>query len=210
MNYARERRPNMRQLLKAGWLAVFFLLAVATTGLPAYADNVTFGCVASGPNVTQPNPCSGFVGTDGADYWTSGIDVFNANGPYSSGDIFTLQFNTAFPTTISISGSGVLLEGTINSFSVVAGAGGDPNRLDIYLDVTWTNLPFSVQTILGTAGGFSPYALVVSAFRTTTSYQSEEVSVVISPTPEPTTMVLFGSGLLICAGLLKRKLRHKA
>lgn len=201
----------MRQLLKAGWLAGFCLLAVAATGLPAHAGEVGFACVAPGPNVTPPNPCSGFVDTDGSDYWTSGIDVFNANGPYSSSDVFTLQFNTAIPTTISISGSGgVLLEGTINSFSVVAGAGGDPNRLDIFLDVTWTNLPSSIQTILGTAGGFSPYALVVSAFRTTTSYQSERVDVVISPTPEPTTMVLFGSGLLVCAGLLKRKLRHKA
>ena len=201
----------MRRLLKAGWLAVFFLLAMATTGLPAYAGNVTFDCIASWPNNIQPNPCSGFVDTDGTDYWTSGIDVFSADGTYSSSDVFTLQFNTAFPTTISISGpGGVLLEGTINSFTVVVGAFGAPNRLDIYLDVTWSNLPTAIQTALGTVGGLSPSALVVTAFRTTTSYQSEEVSVVISPTPEPTTMVLFGSGLLICAGLLKRKLRHKA
>ena len=201
----------MRRPLKAGWLAVFFLLAMATTGLPAYAGNVTFDCIASWPNNIQTNPCSGFVDTDGTDYWTSGIDVFSADGTYSSSDVFTLQFNTAFPTTISISGpGGVLLEGTINSFTVVTNAGGAPNRLDIFLDVTWTNLPTAVQTAVGSVGGLSPNALVVTAFRTTTSYQTEEVNVVISPTPEPTTMVLFGSGLLVCAGLLRRKLRHKA
>ena len=150
------------------------------------------------------------VNTDGTDYWTSGIDIYNSNGPYTSADMFSLEFNTT-NSTISISeigGAGATLTGTINSFQAIQRPS-DPNAWDIYLDVTWTSLPSIIQSSLGTQGGLSPLGLVIGVYRTSTTLQSEFVDISITPTPEPTTMILFGSGLLAGAGLLRRRMHRR-
>lgn len=195
----------MKKLLSKSWLPLFCLLVVASMAPNAQAGNVDFNCGLGFPTATSW--CVGMVNTDGTDYWTSGIDVYNSNGPFTALDMFSLEFDTT-NSTISITGAGETILGTINSFQAT-GRAGAPNVLDIYLDVTWTSLPSIIQSSLGTQGGLSPMALVVSVYRTATGLQSEIVDISISPTPEPTTMILFGSGLLAGAGLLRRKMHRR-
>ena len=197
----------MKKLLHKPWLPLFCLLLAASMAPSAQAGNVDFNCGKGFP--TSTSWCVGMINTDGTDYWTSGSgisNIYNSNGPYAL-DVFSLEFNTT-NSTISISGAGDTLIGTINSFQAIQRPS-DPNAWDIYLDVTWTSLPSIIQSSLGTQGGLSPMGLVIGVYRTSTTLQSEFVDISISPTPEPTTMILFGSGLLAGAGLLRRKMHRR-
>ena len=194
----------MKKLLHKSWLPLFCLLVAASMAPSAQAGNVDFNCGLGFP--TSTSWCVGMVNTDGTDYWTTGIDIYNSNGPYTASDMFSLEFNTT-DSTISITGAGVTLYGVINSFVVSKARG--PDVHDIFLDVSWTSLPSIIQGSLGTQAGLSPMALVVSVYRTATGLQSELVDISISPTPEPTTMILFGSGLLAGAGLLRRRMHRR-
>ena len=197
----------MKKPLHKSWLPLSCLFLAASMAPSAQAGNVDFDCGKGFP--TSTTFCVGTIDTDGTDYWTSGIgNVYNSNGPLAS-DIFSLQFNTT-NSTISITGAGETLTGTINSFQAIQRPS-DPNAWDIYLDVTWTSLPSIFTDILGTQGGLSPMGLVIGVYRdsATSTLQSEFVDISISPTPEPTTMILFGSGLLAGAGLLRRKVRSR-
>lgn len=199
----------MKKLLHKSWLPLFCLLLAASMAPSAQAGNVDFNCGKGFP--TSTSWCVGTIDTDGTDYWTSGIGVYNSNGPFTASDTFSLEFDTT-NSTISITeigGSGATLTGTINTFQVIQQ--GTSAAWNIYLDVTWTSLPSIIQSSLGTQGGLSPMGLVIGVYRTSTTstLQSEFVDISISPTPEPTTMILFGSGLLAGAGLLRRKMRRR-
>lgn len=197
----------MKKLLQKSCLPVFCLLLAASMAPRAQAGNVNFDCGKGFP--TSTSFCVGTIQTNSTDFWTTGSgisNIFNSNGPFTASDTFSLEFNTEF-STISITGAGVTLYGVINSFSVSNARGA--NVYDIFLDVTWTGLPSNIQGILGTQGGLSPMGLVIGVYRTSTTLQSEFVDISISPTPEPTTMILFGSGLLAGAGLLRRKMHRR-
>ncbi|HWG58728.1 MAG TPA: PEP-CTERM sorting domain-containing protein [Candidatus Acidoferrales bacterium] len=188
----------MIQAVKHGLFAVALgLLVMPLAAQSARADNVDFDC-----NVAT---CSGTVAAAAGDTYTTGagITVFNNSGPYSSTVPFDLSFDTT-AGTIALTGTGSLtgqvLQGTINT---AVGPISGTTSSDLSLFATWWGLPSAVQSFLGTPTGIDS-AFVIYL---TDGGAASSVDVLITPTPEPGTLLLFGTGMLLCAGLLRRR-RH--
>lgn len=192
----------MRKLLNQSWLPLLCLIALVSFAPAAQAGDVDFACAGTGPI-----PCSGTVNTDGTDYWTSDTQVFNTTAEYPSTTAFTLAFDTnnvGQLNSITISDGTNTLYGTINGFTAASSG----TQTAVTLDVLWTGLPTVVSTALGTPQGLSPFASIITVVVPDTggtALTPKSVDILISPTPEPTTMILFGSGLLAGAGYLRRK-----
>ena len=191
------------RLSTRSWLPLLCLLALASFVPAAQAGNVNFSCAGSS---TMPvfNQCSGSVTVNGATDWVSdnaGITIWNTNGPFgtiNSPSSSILEFDVAMGW-ITITAGTETLTGTITS---VTGSAGQTTA-NINVIATWdlTNAP-SVATQLGTPTGFDNASITI---QTNASNKVTDVSITITPTPEPTTMILFGSGLLAGAGFLRRK-----
>lgn len=184
--------------IKHGLFAVALgLLVLPLAAQSARADNADFDC--------NPMNCSGTVATTAGDTYTTGagITVFNNSGPYSSTVPFDLSFDTT-AGTISLTGTGSLtgqvLDGTINNLS---GPASGQTTTDLSLFATWWGLPSAVQSFLGTPTGIDSAFIIYL----TNGGAASSVDVLITPTPEPGTILLFGTGMLLCAGLLRRR-RH--
>lgn len=193
----REIQLKMIPAIKHGlFAAALGLLVMPLFAQSARADNVDFDCNASNCAGTVATSMSGDTYTNGL-----GITVYNDQGPYSS----TVPFNLAFDTTagtISLTGTGSLsgevLNGTINSMT---GPASGTTTTDLSLFATWWGLPTAVQSFLGTPTGIdSAFVIYLSSTGAASS-----VDVFITPTPEPGTLLLFGTGMLLCAGLLRRR-----
>ena len=184
------------QTVKHGLFAVALaLLVMPLFAQSARADNVDFDCNLSN--------CGGAIVTAAGDTHTTGagIGVYNNSGPYSS----TVPFDLAFDTTagtISLTGTGSLtgqvLQGTINS---IWGPVSGTTTTDLSLFATWWGLPATVQSFLGTPTGVDSAFLIYL----TGNGAASSVDVLMTPTPEPGTLLLFGTGMLLCAGLLRRR-----
>jgi len=102
---------------------------------------------------------------------------------------------------ISISGTGIytgenLIGSILSSFSSSGGS-----TTGVFLVANWPTLPASVQTQLGSMTGMdSAFAIYL-----TTSGVAQSVDVLITPTPEPASMLLVGTGLLAIGGFLRKR-----
>jgi len=182
--------------LFAAWIVVLLSLFLTAPGVVAQT-NVDFFCSLGGSSA-----CTGSVTQSGTNFSSTGIHVFNDSGPFSATVPFTLAFNTA-TNSISIDGTGIYtgmnLIGNIVSF----GISGTGTTRDFSLAVSWPTLPASVQAQLGSPTGQDTGFVIYL----TSSGLAQSVDVIITPTPEPASMFLVGTGLLAIGGLLRRKRR---
>jgi hypothetical protein len=170
-------------------------MALAIGNISAKADNVDFLC-----GLGASTACTGTVVHSGTDYSTTGIHVFNDSGPYNGTVPFNLVFDTA-AKTISIDGTGIYtgqnLIGDITNFSASPGA-----TTDLSFHADWPTLPPLVQTKLGTPTGMDSGFVIYL----TNSGLAQSTDVLITPTPEPGSLLLLGSGLVGIGSFLRRKL----
>lgn len=169
----------------------------------ARADEVVFACGGSGSPVL---PCSGSINAvyNGLGALTSASDlaspitVLNSQGP-ELGVFFLLQFDTsAAVPNISLSNGLETLSGNI----VLASGFQFGSTDDIDLGVDWTNLPADFAAFLGSATGTGITTNVILSVNSADS----ATTVSITPTPEPSSLLLLGSGLLSFGGLLRRRI----
>ncbi len=193
----------MRKLLNQSWLPLLCLIALASFAPAAQAGNVNFSC---SDNSATPvfDQCSGTVTENSTTDWVTdggGITIWNTNGPFGSigsPSALILTFDTG-AGVITITGGGETLVGAITSISGIAGT----TTASITIIATWDlSAAPTVAAQLGTPTGIDNASI---AIQTDADNIVTDVSITITPTPEPTTMILFGSGLLAGAGFLRRK-----
>ena len=166
----------------------------------AQAASIDFNC---GPSLCGGTMSATFSGTTATSATASGVTVVNDAGPVDDQNLnFTLAFNLtgAAPNISLTENSGVdssTLTGTILSGSGFAFGG----TVDLDLSVVWTTLPADFAAFLGSSTGAG---INTNVFIQGGTGQSIDVN--IQPTPEPATLLLFGTGLLGLGGLVRRKL----
>ena len=175
-------------------------VALVLAGSSAKANDIDFSCTLS-----TSEQCSGAVVKSGANYSSTGIDVFNDSGPYSASVPFILAFNTA-NDTISVDGTGVDkgqdLIGQITAFSVLTGK----TTTGVSFTADWPTLPPIVQAELGTPTGVdTSFVIYVS-----TNRRPQSVDVFITPAPEPSSLLLLASVALGFGVLARRKLLSRS
>ena len=176
------------------------LLAVTA----AWASDVDFDC-----SLDPAAACTGTITQSGSNYSSSGINVYNNSGPYSKTVPFTLAFNT-ITGSVSIDGTGIYagqnLLGDITSWSVTNGV----KTSDVSFTAVWPTLPPLVQAFLGSKTGIDSGFVITSSLVTLKrGGKAASGDILITSTPEPASLALFGSGLLAIGGALRRKLRRK-
>jgi hypothetical protein len=175
----------------------------------AHATAVDFGCTgATNCNGTITDVFSGGVFVSATDL--VGITLVNGAGPADDqGKNFTFVFDTTLavpPNSFNIAlqeqgGDGSALIGTILSATGaqnIAGSGFDA----INLTVLWSDMSPDFAMFLGAPTGIGP----VFNFVLTVNGAAESVDVAINPTPEPSSLLLLGSGLLGVGGFLRRRI----
>lgn len=190
------------------------LFAVSLFVQSAKADQIDFQLAA------QDSVGGGSIILTGSNFSSVGMDITpNPVLPANlGGDVFDLTFNTA-TGLISINGategegSADIFNGVIDSFSVATGH--STNTLNMI--ATWSALPADVLAFFGlpantggndiTSVGFLVSSCTPIGDSISESCIVNSVDVAIVPTPEPATLLLFGSGLLGLGALVRRKLK---
>lgn len=173
----------VKTIVKAG-IASACLLALATFVPRANAGQIDFACGAPATNL-----CTGSISASGGlGFTTSGIGLESS---FDGTEAYTAMFstNSAGVGTISISAAdGNSISGNIvgtveNSF------GGDET---LTFNVNWTTLSSGVQAALG-----SPMGIGQSTVHFMVSNGSaDSADLHVNSTPEPSTLILLGTGLL--------------
>jgi hypothetical protein len=171
---------------------------VMAIALPLFSQSVkatpvVFSCATVGS-------CNGAVTFAAGQASTTGIKVQDITGP--APDVlksFTLTFNTSTNAAklAEVAGDHSTLIGTIQNAVITPGT---PST--VILTVLFTILPLDFQMFLGTTDG--------SGFISTLELDGTHVNnatAVISPTPEPASYLLMGTGMLLCALFLRSRKR---
>lgn len=181
----------VRIIFKSG-LAIACLLAVAVFIPRANASTIDFTCGGSA--------CAGTVTTSGSLAFSTGTAIA-LTSDFDGADVFSATFSTnaAGMGTISLSDSdGDSLSGDIVATST--GNGPFAGEEALTFNVNWTMVSSNVASALGASSGagISTVTFLVSSGQVV----SADLSVTSSgsgphsPTPEPSTLLLLGTGLL--------------
>lgn len=171
-------------------IAALIGLLLSVPGVQAQT-NVDFEC-----SLSPTTHCSGTVVQSGSNFSTTGINVFNDSGPYTTNTAnhFVLAFNT-LTGTISLDGTGTFagqnLVGHIVSFNSATGS----TTTTVNFVVDWPTLPPAVQAQLGSPTGRDSGFVIAL----TSGGATQSVDVLITPTPEPPSVFLFVGGMLLVA-----------
>jgi hypothetical protein len=159
---------------------------------PAHADGIDFTC-------STGTSCGGTVAQNGSNFSSSGINLFNSTGPYSSVVPFTLSFDT-FTGSIALTGTGIYTGENFVGNILNFGSFG-VSTTDVAMTVFWGGLPSTIQALFGTSQGMDSASVIYL----TGTGAAQSVDIFITPTPEPAALALFGTGVLWCGGLLRRR-----
>jgi hypothetical protein len=184
-----------RSCRSAPWLVMAIALPLFSQN--AKATPVVFSCASLAS-------CSGSVAFSAGQASTTGIKVRNTVGP--ADDLlkfFTLTFNTSTNVAklAEIAGDGSTLTGTIQG-SLVSPPTSPTGPSGVTLTVLFNSLPLDFQTFIGTTDG--------DGFISTFELHGNGVTnanATISPTPESASYLLMGTGMLLCALVLRSRKR---
>jgi hypothetical protein len=203
-----KERPSIKILVWRSLPLVAVALALPLFSQSAKATPIDFTCSTSAPTLTNP-PCTGTVTLSGGVATGSGINVQNDLGPTppppdtpDQGNLFTLAFTSSVGgnvTLTEISGDGSTLTGTVTGSSVLSG----PVQTDVSLIVDFATLPSDFATFLGTPAG-SGAATTIDV--TTSGVVTNAGVNIMGATPEPASMLLYGTGIFLIGGILRRRL----
>lgn len=186
--------PRRTFRLSPVWIVVFVGLLITAPGVLAQT-NVDFFCTLGGSSA-----CTGTVVHSGTNFSSTGITVYNDSGPFSSGVPFTLAFNTA-TGLVSIDGTGIYAGMNLIGNIIASSTMGGGSTTGFSFIATWPTLPANVQAQLGTPTGTdSGFIIYLNS-----SGAAQSVDILITPTPEPASMLLVGTGLLAIGGFLRRR-----
>jgi PEP-CTERM motif len=166
----------------------------------ARADSVSFSC----------GPCTAGTITGGPPFSTS-TAIAGLTSSLLAGDLFSFSFNTAVAgSPLLTDGSDEILHGTIVPGSLVEGTTLDSLTFSVVWDLTGA---MDVQNVFKTNPNFfgGPSHVDFEPLGSSVTPGQVDAALItirgttVSPVPEPGTIALLGTGLLVCGRLLRRK-----
>lgn len=180
-------------------VTVLVMLCLGIFVATARADNLDFQCGTGGSfcagtvTFSATGTGSGAVTSASTPSITNVVEAFL----HFPGNTFTLAFNTT-AGTMSLTHMSDTLSGTFSGFGSFCSS----LQCAITASVFWDSLSPSVQAALGAPQGID--VATIGWDRATGAVTSVDIS--ITPIPEPSSLALFGTGLIGIAGLIRRKL----
>jgi hypothetical protein len=192
-----ERAESKGSLMNTIFRRVVMILAAAVL-LPCLVQTAKADTQAVFSCAIPFDACGGGPISSGSSFATT-TAISNLETNIGGLTPFTFLFDTAAGTATLFDATDTL-NGTISGGTTSASGGGSTN---ISFDVLWdlTNAA-NVAAFLGTAPGFDGLSQV---FFSTGDGSVTSTTLAVSPVPEPATLTLFGTGLLVCGRLFRRK-----